>query len=103
MSVELCVSYGSNFTYWYHQWELSRNMASATNLLEGFMKRLELRMLELVVVEAEEVVHDDIARQCWECMGQVHRLLPRLELLHPCGEGINVSVDNMNEIQDRAP
>lgn len=67
------------------------------------MERLELRMLELVVVEAEEVVHDDIARQCWERMGQVHRLLPRLKLLHPGGEGINVSIDNMNEVQDRTP
>jgi len=103
MLFQLYVSYGLKFTYWYHQWELSRNVASATNLLEGFMKRLELRMLELVVVEAEEVVHDDIARQCWECMGQVHRLLPRLELLHPGGEGINVSIDNMNEVQDRTP
>jgi hypothetical protein len=90
-------------TYRYHQWELGRNVASATNLLEGFMKRLKLGMLQLVVVEPKEVVHDDIARQCWECMGQVHRLLPRLELLHPGGEGINVSIDNMNKVQDRTP
>lgn len=38
-------------------------MSNATNLDKGVVEGVEFRVLELVVIEAEEVVHDDVAGQ----------------------------------------
>ena len=57
-------------------------------------------MLELVVVEAEEVVHDNVASQCWKSIGQVHRLPARFVLLEADAERVDVPVDYVNEVED---
>ncbi len=73
-------------------------MAGPTNLLESVMERLELWMLELGVVEAEKVVHDDVAGQCWECMGEIQWLFSRFKLLHTDGKSVDVAVDDVDEV-----
>ena len=90
-------------TYRNHQWELSRNVASSSNFLKGVVEGLKFGMLELSVIEPKEVVHNDITGQCWECMGEVHGLFPRLELLHADGESIDVAVYDMYEVQNGTP
>lgn len=77
-------------------------MASSSDLDEGIMKTVELRMLELSVVEAEEIVHDDITSQRWKGMTKIQRLLPGLKLLHANGEGVDVAVDDVYKVKDRA-
>ena len=59
-------------------------------------------MLELCVVEAEEVVHDDVAGQSWEGRGQVQWLFPGFKLLHAGGEGVCMAEDDVNEVEDGA-
>lgn len=46
-------------------------MACSANFLECIVEGFEFWVLQLGVVEAEEVVHDDVAGECGEGMGQV--------------------------------
>lgn len=82
--------------------KLSGDVANRTDASEALVEALELGMLQLPVVEAEEVVHDDVARESWEGKGEVHRLSARFELEHARGEGFNVPGDNVEEVQNGA-
>jgi hypothetical protein len=77
-------------------------MPCSSNLLERIVERLELWVLELGVVEPKEVVHDDVAGQGRESMGQVHGFLPGFKLLHADRECVDVAVDDVDEVQYRA-
>jgi len=77
-------------------------MPHGTDLDEGLVETVKLWVFELVVVEAEEVVHDDVAGQCWKGMAQVQRLLAGFKLLDPDAESVNVSVDDVDEVEDGA-
>ena len=46
--------------------KLCSNVASASDLDEGFVERGEFRVFELSIIKAEEVVHDDVSGQCRE-------------------------------------
>jgi hypothetical protein len=72
-------------------------MARGSDLHKGIVEGLELGVLELAVVEAEKVVHDDVAGQCREGKGEVHGLFARLELVHADGKSVNVSLDDVEE------
>ena len=54
------------------------------------------------VVEAEEVVHDDVASEGRESMGEVQGLLAGFEFLDADAEGVDVAVDDVDEVKDRA-
>jgi hypothetical protein len=56
----------------------------------------------LVVVEAEEVVHDDVSGKCWKGIGQVERFFAAFAFLHADGERVDVAVDDVNEVEDGA-
>jgi hypothetical protein len=75
-------------------------MPSPTNFDERLMEALELGMLELRIVEAEEVVHDDVARKSGKRMREVQRLFPGFKFLHADAEGVNVAVDDVDEVED---
>ena len=64
------------------------------------MKRGEFRILELAVVETKEVVHDDISGQGRKGMREVQGLLAGLELLDALGEGVDMAMDDVNEVDD---
>jgi hypothetical protein len=68
-------------TYWQEPGKLRRNMSRPPNLDERFMKTVKFWRLQLGIVEAEEVVHDDVASKCWEGIGQIQRLLASFEFL----------------------
>jgi hypothetical protein len=42
-------------------WKLSSNVPNVAHFREALVKRVEFGVLELCVVEAEKVVHDDVA------------------------------------------
>lgn len=75
-------------------------MTSTANFLEGIVEGLKLGVLELCVVEAKEVVHDDVAGQGGKGVGEVQGLFAGLELLDADGEGVDVAVDDVDEVED---
>lgn len=75
-------------------------MAGAPNLDEGVVERSEFWVSELVVVEAEEVIHDDIAGQGGKGMGEVERFLASFKLLYADGESVNMAVDDVYEVEN---
>jgi hypothetical protein len=81
---------------------LISNMPNGTDLDESLMEAVKLRVFELVVVEAEEVVHDDVASKCWEGIGQIQRFFAGLKLLDADAKSVDVSVDYVDEIEDGA-
>lgn len=90
------------WTYRVKHGELSSNMANATNLDKGVMERLKLRIPELIIVETEEIVHDDVARQGGKGIGEIEGLCIGLKLLHARVEGVDVAVDDMDKIKNGA-
>jgi hypothetical protein len=56
----------------------------------------------LVVVEAEEVVHDDVSSQCWKGIGQVQWFFAAFAFLHADGKRVDVAVDDVDEVEDGA-
>jgi hypothetical protein len=64
------------------------------------VEAVEFRRFELVVVEAEEVIHDDVASEGWECIGQVHGFLAGFKFLHSDGERVDVAVDDVDKVED---
>jgi hypothetical protein len=66
------------------------------------METIKFRRLELRIVEAKEVVHDDVASEGWKCIGEVQRLLAGFEFLHSNGERVNMAVDDVDEVEDGA-
>lgn len=54
------------------------------------------------VVEAEKIVHDDVAGEGGEGVGQVQGLLAGLKFLDADAEGVDVAVDDVDEVEDRA-
>lgn len=77
-------------------------MTSTTDLLESIVERFKLGMLELGVIETKEVVHDDIAGQCGKGVSQVQGFFSCFKLLHADREGVDVAVNDVNEVQDGA-
>jgi len=77
-------------------------MPNSSNLDKRLVEALKLRVLELRIVEAEEVVHDDVTGEGWEGVGEVQRLLAGLEFLKADGEGVDVPVDDVDEVEDGA-
>jgi hypothetical protein len=77
-------------------------MARATNLDKRFMEAIKRRRFELRIVEPEEVVHDDVTGESWVSIGEVQRFFAGLEFLHAQGEGVDVAVDDVNEVEDGA-
>jgi hypothetical protein len=65
-------------TYWNDRGELRSDVSHASHFRESFMERIKPWILELCIVEAKKVVHDDISGQGWECMGQIQWLLSPL-------------------------
>jgi hypothetical protein len=66
------------------------------------MEAVKFRRLELSIIEAEEVVHDDVARESGKGIGKIQRFLAGFEFLHADAEGVDVAVDDMDEVEDRA-
>jgi len=81
---------------------LTPDMPNSSNLDKRLVEALKLRVLELRIVKAEEVVHDDVTGEGWEGVGEVQRLLAGLELLQADGEGVDVPVDDVDEVEDGA-
>ena len=77
-------------------------MARAANLDKRIVEALKLRVLELGIVEAEEVVHDDVTCKGWEGEGEVEGLLAVLEFLHAQRERLDVAMNNVDEVEDGA-
>jgi len=75
-------------------------VAGAPDLDEGVVERVEFRVPELAVVEAEEVIHDDIPRQGGKGMREVERFLARFMFLHADGEGVDMAVDDVDEVEN---
>lgn len=73
-------------------------MSRPSNLDERLMEAIKLRRLQLVIVEAEEIVHDDVASKCRKSIGQVKWLLTSLEFLNAHRKSVDVPVDYMNEV-----
>lgn len=46
--------------------KLCSNVTSASDLDEGFVERGKFRVFELSIIEAEEIVHDDVSGQRWK-------------------------------------
>jgi hypothetical protein len=77
-------------------------MSCATNLDKRLVETLKFWMLELGIVEAEEVIHDDIASECWKCICEIERFLAGFEFLHADGQRVDVPVDDVDEVEDGA-
>ena len=75
-------------------------MTHSSNLHESLMKAFKLGMLELSIVGAEEVIHDDVTRECWKGISEVQRFLTGFEFLHADAEGVDVAVDDVDEVED---
>ena len=75
-------------------------MANVANLDKGFMEGLEIGIFQLVVVEAEKVVHDDIAGQGRKRMGEVEWLSTLFKLVYAAGKRIDMAVDDVDEVDD---
>lgn len=75
-------------------------MANITNLDKGFMEGVEIRVLELIIVKSKKVVHDDVASQGGERMGEVERLSTLFKLMHTTGKRVDMAVNNMDEVDD---
>tara|TARA_R110002003_G_scaffold1193_3_gene22748 strand:- start:5698 stop:5889 length:192 start_codon:yes stop_codon:yes gene_type:complete len=56
----------------------------------------------LRVVEAKEVVHDDVARESGEGVREIDGFFARREVLEAQGEGVDVPVDDVDEVEDGA-
>src|SRR5690242_3869203 len=78
-------------------------MSCPANLDKSLVKRIEFRVLELCVVETKEVVHDDVAGQCGKGVGEVDGLLPFLEFFHAGVERVDMSTDDVQQIQNGPP
>ena len=89
-------------TYRKYHGELCSDVAHTADLDESIVERLEFRMFELAVIEAEEVVHYDVASKGREGICQIKWLCMSLNLLHAHRESINMTVDDVNEVEDRA-
>jgi hypothetical protein len=59
-------------------------------------------MFELGVVEAEEVVHDDVAREGGEGVREIDGFFARGEVMEAQGEGVDVPIDDVDEVEDGA-
>lgn len=90
-------------THWENGGKLSGNMTRASNLDESFMKGGEFRVLELIVVEAKEVIHDDVSRQSRKGMREIQGLPTRLELLNAHGKRVDMTMNDVDEIDDGPP
>lgn len=77
-------------------------MSDGTDFGERLVEAVELGVFELVVVEAEEVVHDDVAGERWEGVGEVEGFLAGGEVLDADAEGVDVAVDDVDEVEDGA-
>ena len=75
-------------------------MTSAANLDKGLMEALELWMLELRIVEAEEVVHDDVAGKGGKGVREIQGLFTGFELLHTNAESVDMTVNYVDEVED---
>ena len=75
-------------------------MSYTTNLDECVMKGLKVGMFELIVVEAEEVIHDDVAGQGGKGMRKIERLCGTLKLLHPHRKSVDMAIDDVNEVKN---
>lgn len=75
-------------------------MSRSSNLNERLMEAIELRRLQLVIVEAKEVVHDNVASKCRKGIGQIEWLLTSFEFLNPHRKSVDVSIDNVDEVED---
>lgn len=73
-------------------------MSRPPNFDERLVKTVKLWRLQLIIIEAEKVVHDDVARKCWEGIGQIQRLLASLKFLDSYGKSVDVSVDDVDEV-----
>lgn len=87
-------------TYRKNHGELGSEMAHAGNLGKGVVERLEFRILEVVVVEAEKVVHDDVASQSGKGMGEIERLCTLLKLLHAMSKRVDMAVDDVDKVEN---
>lgn len=87
-------------TYRKDHGELLSEMAHAGNLDKSVMEGLELRILEVVVVEAEKVVHDGVASQGGKGMGEIERLCTLLKLLHAISKRVNMAVDDVDKVEN---
>ena len=67
-------------------------------LIEG----LKIGILELCVVEAEEVVHDDVASEGRECKSEVYRFIAVFSFLYALGKRVQMAVNNVYEVDDGA-
>ena len=77
-------------------------MADSTDLDKSVVETLEFRLLELGVVEAEEVVHDDVSGQGREGMTEIQGFLASFEFLDSQGEGVDVAVDDVDKVENGA-
>lgn len=75
-------------------------MSYTTNLDECVMKGLKVGMFELIVVEAEEVIHDDVAGQGGKGMRKIERLCRTLKLLHPHRKSVDMAINDVNEVKN---
>ena len=57
-------------------------------------------MFELIVVEAEKVVHDDVAGQGRKGMRKIERLCRTLKLLHPHRKSVDMAINDVNEVKN---
>lgn len=73
-------------------------MSRPSNFDKSLVEAIKLRRLELVIVEAKEIVHDDVARKCRKSIRQIKRLLASLELLDAHRKSINVPVNDVDEV-----
>lgn len=90
-------------TYRIKHGELCGDVTCASNSDESFVKALEFRMFELSVIEAKEIIHNNVTSESWEGMTEVKGLFSSFKFLHAKRECVHMTVDDVDEVQNGAP